>query len=314
MKGPVASVPWGAPDNFLGLPDVDADFQSARVLILPVPYQATVSWKSGTKDGPRAIIEASHYLELYDHELDTEPYEIGIHTLPDLVLSGAGPEAALTQLRQAVAGLLNNGHKFLITLGGEHSLSAVPILAHAERLSGPRLSVLQLDAHTDLRPEYDGTPFSHASVMYRVHAHVDIVPVGIRSMTSDERAFARERDIPITFGYELHENNDWIDRVIERLGPNVYITFDVDYFDPAIMPSTGTPEPGGGHWYPTIRLLDRVFKERHVVGCDVVELSPIPGLAAPDFTAAKLVYKMIALHAASLDRQNGNSRHPDRVV
>ncbi len=313
MKGPVASVPWGAPDNFLGLPDADADFAASRVLILPVPYQATVSWKGGTKEGPRAIIDASHYLELYDHELDTEPYEIGIHTLPELVLSGAGPEAALTQLRKAYEGLLNNGGKFIIMLGGEHSLSAIPILAHAERLAGRRLSVLQLDAHTDLRPEYDGTPYSHASVMFRVHALVDVVPVGVRSMTADERALARDCQIPITFGYELHDDDQWIERVMGHLGPDVYITFDVDYLDPAIMPATGTPEPGGGDWYPTLKLLDRVFRERNVVGCDVVELAPIPGLVAPDFVAAKLVYKMVAFHEAALKARMRNSQDTDRV-
>ena len=295
VKGPLASVPWGAPDNFLGLPDQYANLDTARVVLLPVPYQATVSWKGGTKDGPRAIVDASHYLELYDHELDNQPYEIGVHTLPEIVLSGAGPEAAVTQLRAAVGQVLTTD-KFMIMLGGEHSLSSAPILAHVEKLGDRRLSVLQFDAHTDLRPQYDETPFSHASVMYRVHRDVDLVPVGIRSMTSDERALVRERDIPVVFGHEL-QSPGWIDRVLGALGPDVYISFDVDYFDPSIVPSTGTPEPGGGSWYPTLQLLERVFRERNVVGCDVVELAPLPGLVAPDFTIAKLVYKMIGLHA-----------------
>ena len=295
VKGPLASVPWGTPDNFLGLPEPHANFDSARTLLLPVPYQATVSWKGGTKDGPRAIIDASHYLELYDHELDSEPYETGIHTLPEVILSGAGPEAAVNQLRGVVDQLLATG-KFLIMLSSEHSLSSAPIMAHVDRLGDRRLSVLQFDAHTDLRPEYDDTPFSHASVMYRVHTRVDLVPVGIRSMTADERALTREHAIPVIFGFEL-QSPDWIDRVMERLGPDVYISFDVDYLDPSVMPSTGTPEPGGGQWYPTLQLLERVFRERRVVGCDVVELAPIPGLVAPDFTVAKLVYKMIGFQA-----------------
>ncbi len=294
-KGPLASVPWGAPHNFLGLPESHASFEHARVLLLPVPYQATVSWKGGTKDGPRAIIDASHYLELYDHELDTEPYEVGIHTLPAVILSGAGPETAIAQLREAVDQLLTT-EKFVIALGGEHSLSSAPILAHVDKLQDRRLSILQLDAHTDLRPEYDGTPFSHGSVMYRVHTRVDLVPVGIRSMTADERALTRERNIPVVFGADL-QSPDWIDRVLEHLGPDVYISFDVDYFDPSVIPSTGTPEPGGGQWYPTLQLLERVFRERRVVGCDVVELAPLPGLVAPDFTIAKLVYKMISFYA-----------------
>jgi agmatinase len=294
--GPLAGLPWGAADTFLGVPEDRAPFADAPVTVLPVPYEATVSWLTGTKHGPRAILEASRYVELYDHELDSEPHTIGIHTLPELVLSGAGPETALQQLRRAFDALLE-AQKFVIMLGGEHSLSSPPILAHADRLGGRRLSVLQLDAHTDLRDEYDGTPFSHACVMHRVHEVVDIVPVGIRSMTADERALARARDIPIVFGHEL-EAEGWIDRIIGSLGQDVYITFDVDYFDPSIMPATGTPEPGGGRWYPTLQLLERVFKERRVVGCDVVELAPLPSVRAADFVAAKLVYKMIAYHAA----------------
>ena len=293
--GPLGDVPWGAPHNFLGLPPEHTAFDDCAITLLPVPYEATVSWMRGTGKGPGAILDASHHLELYDHELDTEPYLAGIHTLPELLLPASGPREALAVLREVMDALLARG-KFVIMLGGEHSLSSPPILAHADRLpDGDRLSVLQLDAHTDLRPEYDGTPWSHASVMHRVVDQVDLVPVGVRSMTTDERALARERQIPITFGHQLGTAG-WIDRVVDALGERVYITFDVDFLDPAIMPSTGTPEPGGGTWYPTLELLNRVFRERTVVGADVVELAPIPGLVAPDFLAAKLVYKLIAFH------------------
>jgi len=161
--------------------------------------------------------------------------------------------------------------------------------------------VLQLDAHTDLRAEYEGTPFSHACVMHRVHQQVNLVPVGIRSLTPEERALIKAQNIPVIFGHELR-NDNWIDRALDSLGDDVYITFDIDYFDPSLVPSTGTPEPGGGEWYPTLDLLERVFTEKNVVGCDVVELAPIPGLVAPDFLAAKLVYKMIAFYA----KRNGN--------
>lgn len=294
-SGPLAGLPWGAADTFLGIPEDTTSFADAPVTVLPVPYEATVSWLTGTKLGPRAILDASRYVELYDHELESEPHTVGVHTLPELVLSGAGPETALHELRRAFEALLD-AQKFVIMLGGEHSISGPPILAHAARLGNRRLSVLQLDAHTDLRDEYDGTPFSHACVMHRVHEAVDIVPVGIRSMTGEERALARTRDIPIVFGHEL-EADGWIDRIIGTLGQDVYITFDVDYFDPSIMPSTGTPEPGGGRWYPTLQLLERVFRERRVVGCDVVELAPLPGLRAPDFLAAKLVYKLVGYYA-----------------
>ena len=199
------------------------------------------------------------------------------------------------ELRSACDRLLEMG-KFVIMLGGEHSLTAAPVEAHAERLGKRRLSVLQLDAHGDLRPEYEGTPYSHACVMYRVHRRVDLVPVGIRAITTDERQLMRARRIPTIFGHELDAAERWIDRAIAALGPEVYITIDVDYFDPSLVPATGTPEPGGGLWYPTLRLLERVFAERHVVGVDVVELAPIPGFVAPDFLVAKLVYKLIAWH------------------
>ncbi len=296
VPGSLRQFPWGSPDSFLGLPSEHTDFDQARVVLLPVPYEATVSWMSGTRNGPRAILEASHYIELYDHELDSEPYEVGVHTLPELVLPDAGPEQALTVLRDVMNALVDTG-KFVVMVGGEHSLSSPPILAHADRLGDRRLSVLQLDAHTDLRTEYGQTPYSHASVMYRVHEQVDIVPVGIRSLTGEERALLRQQNVPVVFSHQL-VGDEWIDRVVDSLGSDVYITFDVDYFDPALMPSTGTPEPGGGTWHPTLRLLERVFRERNVVGCDVVELAPIPGMVAPDFVAAKLIYKMIGFFAA----------------
>lgn len=293
----LSEFPWGAADNFLGLPSQHCEYQTAGVVLLPVPYEATVSWRGGTKNGPKSVIDASHYVELYDHELECEPYTIGIHTLPELLLSSAGPELALGTLRRVMDALIGTG-KFIIMVGGEHSLSAPPILTHARRLGDRRLTVLQLDAHADLRTEYDGTPLSHACVMHQVHEQVDIVPVGIRSLTGDERILMREKKIPVVFAHEL-AGEEWIDRVIDALGSDVYITFDVDYLDPAIMPSTGTPEPGGGEWHPTLRLLGRVFRERNVVGCDVVELSPIAGMLAPDFLVAKLIYKMIAFHTAA---------------
>lgn len=291
----LAPLPWAPPENFLGLPVEHSGFTAAGVVILPVPYEATVSYMGGTRFGPRALLHASRFVELFDHELDAEPYTIGIHTLPPLLLSGAGPEAALGELREAMDPLVASG-KFIIVLGGEHSVSGPPILAHADRLGGERLTVLQLDAHADLRDEYEGTPFSHACVMHRVHERVDLVQVGIRSLTAEERALQRRRRMTVVFGHELAAPG-WIDRVVAALGPDVYLTIDVDYFDPALMPSTGTPEPGGGTWGPTLQLLDRVFRERRVVGCDVVELAPLPGLVAPDFLAAKLVYKLIGFHA-----------------
>jgi len=288
-------LPWAPAANFLGLPEEHARFDDAGVVILPVPYEATVSYMGGTRFGPRALLHASRFVELYDHELDAEPYTIGVHTMPELLLTGAGPGQAMRELRRAFDALLRTD-KFVIMLGGEHSVSGPPILAHADRLGRKTLSVLQLDAHADLRAEYEGTPHSHACVMHTVHDRVRIVQAGIRSLTAEERALQRRKRMTVVFGHEL-ESPDWEDRVLEALGPDVYLTIDVDYFDPAIMPSTGTPEPGGGQWSPTIRLLDRLFRERRVVGADVVELAPLPGIVAPDFLAAKLVYKLIGFHA-----------------
>jgi agmatinase len=307
MKVPesIRELGWELPHNFLGLDEEASDFDKARVVVLPVPYEATTSFGGGTRSGPAAIIEASRYIELYDQELDTEPYEVGVATLPALALTGAGPAEAVAELRAAYDRLLDvAGDKFIITLGGEHSISSAPILAWADRLAGPGgdrpLTVLQIDAHTDLRPEYEGSPYSHASVMSRVSDRVDIVAVGIRALTREERELARNSDhIHLFLADDIHEGDTWIDDVLARLKGDVYITFDVDGFDPSLIPSTGTPEPGGLTWYTTMKLLRRVFRERNVVACDVVELAPIPGLAAPDFLVAKLVYKMIGYKFAS---------------
>jgi agmatinase len=296
----LAALPWAPEANFLGLPGEHSGFENAGVVILPVPYEATVSYMGGTRFGPRGLLHASRFVELYDHELDAEPYVIGVHTLPELMLTGAGPGKAMRQLRRAFDALLPSG-KFVIMLGGEHSVTGPPILAHADRLGRRRLSVLQLDAHADLRSEYEGTPHSHACVMHAVHERVKIVQVGIRALTAEERALQRTHRMTVVFGHELDEPG-WEDRVLKALGPDVYITVDVDFFDPSVMPATGTPEPGGGQWGPTIRLLDRVFRERNVVGADVVELAPLPGVVAPDFLAAKLVYKLIGFHVRGLGR------------
>ncbi|HEY0671501.1 MAG TPA: agmatinase [Longimicrobiales bacterium] len=297
MRAPksLKDLSWELPHNFLGLDAETSDFDKARAVILPVPYEATTSYGAGTGAGPAAIIEASRYIELYDQELDREPYEVGIATLPSLELSGAGPEEAIRELREAYDAIMNAGRgKFVIALGGEHSISSAPILSWVDQLKGKRLSVLQFDAHTDLRHEYEGSPYSHAAVMHRVHDSVDLVAVGIRALTREERELARaSKNIHLFLADDIHSGDAWMDDVMSKLGDNVYISFDVDGFDPSLVPSTGTPEPGGLQWYPVLKLLRRVFKERNVVSADVVELAPIPGLVAPDFLVAKLVYKMI---------------------
>jgi agmatinase len=301
---------WELPHNFLGLDEEGADFERARAVIMPVPYEATTSFGGGTGGGPAAIIESSRYIELYDQELDAEPYEVGIATLPALALTGAGPQQALEELRRAYDGVLEAGpDKFVIMLGGEHSISSAPMLAWADRLEreGRRLSVLQIDAHTDLRPEYEGSPYSHALVMARVQDRVEIVAAGIRAITAEEmRAVRRAESIHVFLADDIHSNDQWMDDAISRLGDDVYITFDVDGFDPTLVPSTGTPEPGGLQWYPVLKLLRRVFTERTVHGVDIVELAPIPGLSAPDFLVAKLAYKMIGYRFMGGERKRAH--------
>ena len=287
-------LPWELPRVFLGLDGAPATPEGAATWILPVPYEATTSWGAGTRLGPRAVIDASRYIELHDHELGRDPSLEGVYTLPALELVRGDAARAMAELEDAFTQVLDAAAgRRVIMLGGEHSVSAPAILAHARRLP-ERLSVLQLDAHLDLRATLDGSPFSHACAMGRVVDRVDLVTVGARGISGEEWEIAGRRDnVTVITGEEVARGGDWMERTLDALGDPVYITFDVDFFDPAVMPSTGTPEPGGGDWHTAMALLGRVFSERRVVGADVVEHAPVPGLSAPDFTVARLVYRMI---------------------
>jgi agmatinase len=229
-------------------------------------------------------------VELYDHELDAEPYRVGIHTHPMVELTAAGPEAALAELRERYAEVCAGG-QFVIMLGGEHTITQVPALYWAARLNDD-LGILQFDAHADLRDSFHGTRWSHACVMRRVVDRVKPVGVGIRAIDLEEKRLIDELGLTMVYGDELGAP-EWMDRVMAALPENVYISFDVDFFDPALVPATGTPEPGGGTWGQAMALLRRVFVEKNVVAADVVELAPLPGIVAPDFLVAKLVYKMV---------------------
>jgi len=200
----------------------------------------------------------------------------------------------MEELRNAYARILDVcGDRFLVMLGGEHSISAAAVLAQADR-SNERLTVLQLDAHADLRSQYEGTADSHASAMARVLEYADVVSVGVRGVSQEEvNTSSSQAGSTLIWADEMWKSDAWMDRALDALGPKVYLTFDVDYFDPAVVPSTGTPEPGGASWYETLRFLRRVLTEREVVAADVVELAPAPGIHAPDFLVAKLVYKLI---------------------
>lgn len=273
--------------NFGGLEEKFSMYESSNVVILPVPYDGTSTWIKGADKGPEAILEASANMELYDIEYNTEFYTIGIHTLPYVGPYNSPEEMVEDVYKHAKIHVSN---KFVITLGGEHSISYGPIKAHVEEYYP--ITVLHLDAHSDLRDEYDGSKFNHACVMARVKELCPIVHVGIRSQCIEEISnFEKEN---IFYAHKLYYNRYWIEDVISSIKTdNVYISVDLDVFDPSIMPSTGTPEPGGLQWYDTLELLEETFKKRNVVGFDVVELCPNKNNKAPNFLAAKLIYKMI---------------------
>jgi agmatinase len=292
----LGDLPWELPRTFLGLDDPGGSFERADAVLLPVPYESTTSWGGGTRRGPEAIVGASRYIELYDQEFACEPGDLlGIHTLPALELTRAGATPAMEELQVAYARVAEAcGGRFLLMLGGEHSISSPAVLAQAERHE-ERLTVLQMDAHADLRAQFEGTPNSHASAMARVLDRADVVAVGVRGVSHEEVEASSASDAStLIWADEMWENDAWMERALDALGPKVYLTFDVDYFDPSLVPSTGTPEPGGGDWYRTLRFLKRVFAERDVVAADIVELAPTPGLDAPDFLVAKLAYKLIS--------------------
>lgn len=278
------------PDNYGGLPPEFADRAKARIGILPIPFDQTSSWLVGSDRGPQALIRASQHMELYDIETGSEVYRQGIYTAPAIQASGS---REMLDRSYAAAAELIREQKFVISLGGEHAVSPGPIKAHAEKY-GP-LTVLQLDAHTDLRDAYEGDPLSHASAMARaveLEGVERLVAVGIRAIDSSELPAIKPENT--FYAEQIHSSPDWIERVMQRLGRRVYLTFDLDVFDPAFMSSTGTPEPGGLGWYEVLTLLKRVATERELVGADVVELMPSDANPAPDFLAAKLVYKILS--------------------
>ncbi|MBX7136808.1 MAG: agmatinase [Oligoflexia bacterium] len=278
------------PDNFGGLPEEFSNFESSAVAVLPVPFDMTSSWLIGSDKGPQALIDASKHMELYDIETRSEMYKRGIYTAPAIA---AGSSSAMIKQTYAESKRLLEAGKFVVTLGGEHAISAAPIKAHAEKY-GP-LTILQFDAHTDLRDSYEGDKLSHASAMARsveCSGVERLVSVGIRAIDSSELGAIKPENT--FFAEDIAGQQGWQERVLARLGERVYVTFDLDVFEPGLMPSTGTPEPGGLGWYEVLKLLRMVAAERTLVGFDVVELMPSETNRAPDFVACKLVYKMLS--------------------
>lgn len=287
----------GTPLAFGGTVPHRRSFEQSRAVILPVPLDRTTSYVGGTRNGPREILQASSHMELWDEEVGTDVHGVGIFTLPEMELPfGALPEV-IEEIRRVASEILSRD-KFLVTLGGEHSLTPPLVAAAAARHAG--LSVLQIDAHADLRDTYMGTPHNHACAMRRSLEFATLTQVGIRSLSPEEAAVVGSLRTRVFYDHDMRRDPQWIARVVESLQDPVYITIDVDGMDPAIMPATGTPEPGGLSWYEILALLRATFAARRVVACDVVELSPLPGLIAPNFLCAKLVYKMLTYRFAAL--------------
>lgn len=280
--------------NFGGIDEEEySAFDAARVLILPVSYEGTVSYGTGTGAGAMAIVDASRNMELYEEETDSEVYKIGIHTLKEF-LPRSTPDAMMESLYEYAKDLVKSG-KFICMLGGEHSVSAPIIKAHAEQYHD--MSVLQIDAHADLRDTYDGTPHSHASIMARVVKDLRIpsVQVGIRSISAEEaRLIDSGLPTKIFWARDIAGRTDWIDEAVDSLTENVYLTIDIDGLDPSLVPTTGTPEPGGLGWYETLTLIRKLAEKKCVVGMDLVEYSYFENYASPAFLCAKLIYKSLA--------------------
>ena len=288
-------MPETAADSFLALNAREANYKTARFALLPIPYDATASFGVGARAGPRAIITASQQVEDYDEELGRESYRAGIATLAPLEPDARGPQAMTERIYKVARRIVRDG-KFLIGLGGEHSISAA--LVRAVHTRHKQLSVLQIDAHADLRDTYQGSPFSHACVMRRIHdLGVGVVGVGIRSYSVEEARFIRSADKCIFSARMCHESDGWIDEVVAALGPTIYVTIDIDGFDPAYAPGTGTPEPGGLNWYQVTDLLAAVARQRRIVAADVVEVRPLPPSTVTEYLAARLVYRLIGLVA-----------------
>lgn len=276
--------------NFGGLDDPSTVYEKARFVVIPVPYDLTSTYQSGSRRGPMAIIEASCNMELYDEELGQETYRVGIHTLPFLEVDARGPAEMIRRVRESVGEVLAKG-KFPVLLGGEHSITFGAVAAVQEIY--PEIGVLQLDAHADLRDQYQGSPYSHAAVGRRVAEIAQLVQVGVRSMSVEESRFLREGKVASFSADFTRSREDWYKIICNHLPRDVYVTIDLDVLDPAFMPATGTPEPGGLTWGEILLLLKEVAKEKSIVGFDVVELAPLPGLIAPDFLASKLIYRLM---------------------
>jgi agmatinase len=279
------------PENFGGIGSPYSDLETARAVILPVPYDRTATYGKGAARGPAALIAASCNLELYDEELGRDTYEAGIHTAPPASGNQDPPEQMVREVERAVGGYLDRG-KLVVTVGGEHSVTAGAVAAYHRR--HPDLCVVQLDAHADLRDVYEGSKHNHACVMRRIRERgIPTLAVGIRSLSREEADYLREHPARIVAAPRVVRGGGWVEEALEGLGGEVYLTVDLDFFDPAILPATGTPEPGGAGWYAGLDFVRALARRCRIVGFDIVELAPIPSQPASDFLAAKLLYRIL---------------------
>ncbi len=274
--------------HFADLPKQYSSLDNSASVILPVPYDKTSTWMKGADKGPAAMLEASPNLELYDIETDSEVYTKGIYTAPP-VQDFSEPEQMTEVVADKVAGFIDKG-KFVVTMGGEHSISIGAAKAHADKFDD--LTVVQFDAHADLRPSYLDSPYNHACVMARIAEFAPTLQVGIRSMDASEKQYVQKGRI--FYAQDIHNDPAWLGRLLDKLTKNVYITFDLDAFDPSVMPSTGTPEPGGLTWYEALDIIRNIVRNSNLVGCDFTELCPSDYFKSPDFTTAKLIYKVLS--------------------
>tara|TARA_R110002012_G_scaffold263456_1_gene446251 strand:- start:85909 stop:86853 length:945 start_codon:yes stop_codon:yes gene_type:complete len=274
--------------NYAGIPDKFAQLETAKVVLIPVPYDGTSTWGKGADKGPDAFLKASENMELYDIETDTEVYEQGVF-LADAVTENSSPEAMVKAVHDVTKDFIKR-NKFVTLFGGEHSISIGSIRAFNECFDN--LTVLHIDAHADLRESYEGTKCNHACAVHEASQTTNLIQIGIRSMDAIEKTFMDEEKT--FFAHDMINDEYWMDKVIDLMTGNVFITFDLDAFDPSILPATGTPEPGGLFWYETLDFLKKVFEEKNVVGFDIVELCPNKNDKSSDFLAAKLYYKMLS--------------------
>lgn len=281
--------------NYAGISDEFAQLEKSKIILIPVPYDGTSTWGKGADKGPDAFLEASENMELYDIETDSEVYKQGIH-LTEPITENSSPEAMVNEVHNITKDFIKR-NKFVTLFGGEHSISIGSIRAFNECFDN--LTVLQIDAHADLRESYEGTKYNHACAVYEASQTTNLIQVGIRSMDAIEKTVMDEEKT--FFVHDMIADEYWSDKVIEAMTDNVFITFDLDAFDPSIMPSTGTPEPGGLLWYETIEFLKQVFEDKNVVGFDIVELCPNENDRSSDFLAAKLYYKMLSYKFAGQD-------------